>query len=213
MRSRNSRKELWVRILSVMLIASVGSAFAACKKKTRVPAKEEYLKASLENPDRAASIKDYDFDRKSLKSAWGAPTIDGGEFGNDVWSCGEKFLVADYSSDDPNKIEALYASYTQELVVLFNYVTIVYASVRSDGVTNYQSCLTLAEQWFTPEDLEKLQPGTILQIEFNGMFMESFPEQIYKPYSIKITGQVDESEMTALEEQANYIRDHYTGEQ
>lgn len=50
------------RILTIMLILTLGSALgAACKKKSKVPTKEEYLKISLSDPDQHG-MKELDFD-------------------------------------------------------------------------------------------------------------------------------------------------------
>ena len=58
-----------------------------------------------------------------------------------------------------------------------------------------------------------LKQGTILQIEFDGYFLDTYPGQISTIYSVKTIGQVDDSEIPALQEQEKYIRENYTGEQ
>ena len=44
--------------------------------------------------------------------------------------------------------------------------------------------ISFAKFDFDEEDLEKLDLGTIIEVEFDGGFMETFPEQISQPYSI-----------------------------
>ena len=85
--------------------------------------------------------------------------------------------------------------------------------LREDGVTDYHNCIMVEEMYFDKETLASLEIGTILEIEFDGYFLETYPGQLSNLYSVKATGKVDESEIPALREQEQYIRENYTGEQ
>jgi len=212
MKSKKQTIKYRFRILAAALIVAISGSLVSCKKAVKVPTKEEFLQNSLADPDRQG-IRQYDFSKTDLIKAWGEPDLPDSGYGKtDAWVCGNKFILAEYDPDDPNKIESLYASFTQDLVILFPFTSIVYAVTRKDGVTDYNSCLMLSEDWFAPGTLEGLgdATGTILQMEFDGFFMESFPMQIGKPFSLKVIGQIPDSEREAAEEQAEYIRSRYT---
>ena len=206
MRSPTRIKLICTRILAVVLALSFGSAFAACKKKSKVPSKEDFLASGLNGQD-PLDIREYEFDRTDLFDAWGNPDIDKYMSYMAVWSCGEKFIIAEFDPDLPNKITMLYASFTQDIVVLFSYATIVYVSPRNGDTTEYSRWVMLPDKWFSENDLAKIQPGTILQMEFGGSFMESYPEQINEPFSLKIIGNVPDTELPKLQEQAQLVRD------
>ena len=202
------------RILTIMLILTLGSAFgAACKKKSNVPTKEEYLKTSLSDPDHHG-MKDFAFSKSELLSAWGEPDFDKDNPNVSVWTCGDKYLIACFDPDDSEKIVQLYASFTQDMVILFTNANVVYVVKRDKDMTDTDYCFTLSTSWFAPGTMEFVteELGTILQMEFDGYFMETFPAQIGQPYSIKVTGRVPDEELPALKERAQYIRENYTGE-
>lgn len=204
-----SAKAAWAKVLACVIVLSVGSAFAACAQKPKVPTKEKFLQSSEDDPDRHR-MRDFDFTRSDLLKAWGDPTIGGSDSPTAVWECGDKYIVVDFSADDPEKIESMYASFTQDLVVLFSYTEVIYVSTRDDDVTDTTSCIGLSDSWLSEEDLSKIEPGTILRIEFDGWFMETYPAQISKPYSAKIIGRVPDSEMAAIEAHAQDIRERFT---
>ena len=202
---------IFYRIITVLLIIAMGCSFAGCNKQDEVPAKEEMF-AICQADNDPHGTKNYNFTRQDLMDSWGTPIYGDSLSNRLVWSYNDKFLVAEFSSDDAEKIESLYASFSQELVYLFSNATVIYVSRRDGGVTDYDSCLMLPEQWFSQEMVRNLEPGSVIQIEFDGCFMETFPEQINEPFSFKLSGKVLDSEMEALEKQAQYIRDNYTGE-
>ncbi len=209
---KNSGKTLAAKILAMVLIVSVAGIFSACKKKSKVPTKEEFLNEHINDPD-PHGVKNLDFNREDLIKAWGEPDADKSRGASSVWTCGEKFIIVGSHPDNPNKIEEMYVSYTQELVYLFSNASIIYVSTRKDGVTDYHNCIMVEEMYFDKETLASLEIGTILEIEFDGYFLETYPGQLSSLYSVKSAGKVDESEITALREQEQYIRENYTGEQ
>ena len=209
---KNSTKAIVAKILVAALIVSMASAFSACKKKSKVPTKEEFLNEHINDPD-PHGVKKLDFNREDLIEAWGEPDADKSRGSSYVWKCGDKFIIVGADPDDPNKIEEMYVSYTQELVYLFSNASIIYVSTRKDGVTDYHNCIMVEEMYFDKETLASLEIGTILEIEFDGYFLATYPGQLSNLYSVKATGKVDESEMPALQEQEKYIREKYTGEQ
>lgn len=206
------KDNIFYRIVAVLLIIAMGYSFAGCNKQNQVPAKEEILAICQADSD-PHGIKKYNFTRQDLLDSWGTPIAGDSLSYRLVWSCNDKYLVAEFSSDDAEKIECLYVSFSQELVYLFSNATVIYVSRRDGGVTDYDSCLMLPEQWFSQEMVSNLEPGSVIQIEFDGNIMETFPEQINEPFSFKVSGKVLDSEMETLEKQARYIRDNYTGEQ
>lgn len=178
-----------------------------------IPSKEEFVQTSLADPDRHG-VKQVNYTKSDLLQAWGEPDIQDNGY-QAVWSAPDgKFIVVEFASDHPEIIEHMYASYTQDLVVLFSTDTLVYVSVRKDDVTDYSTCVMLPSEWLSPGTLDTDNAaGTILRIEFDGYFLETYPEQIGKPYSINTIGNVPDTELPALEELAQYIRDFFTGEQ
>ena len=73
--------------------------------------------------------------------------------------------------------------------------------------------MVLSDSHLDEQTRKSLKQGTILQIEFDGYFLDTYPGQISTIYSVKTIGQVDDSEIPALQEQEKYIRENYTGEQ
>ena len=209
---KNSGKTLAAKILAMVLIVSVAGIFSACKKKSKIPTKEEFLNEHINDPD-PHGVKKLDFNREDLIKAWGEPDADKSRGSSYVWKCGDKFIIVGADPDDLNKIEEMYVSFTQELVYLFSNASIIYVSARQDGVTDYHNCIMVEEMYFDKETLASLEIGTILEIEFDGYFLETYPGQLSNLYSVKATGKVDESEIPALREQEQYIRENYTGEQ
>ena len=205
-------RENFTRVVAMLLILALAGSIGACKKKSKVPSKEAFLKEHQNDADPHAML-DLEYGKSDLIKAWGEPDFGAGYGASAAWTCGDKFILAAYNPDDPEKIDQLFVSCTQELVYLFSNTSVIYVSVPDDSIEPYSRCLMLVDEWFDPETLAALTPGTILQIEFDGWFMESFPEQISRPYSIKVVGQAPEADLAAIEEQTDYIRDNFTGEQ
>ncbi|MBR3057551.1 MAG: hypothetical protein IKG93_06230 [Clostridiales bacterium] len=209
---KKTTESIVVKILSIALIVSVASAFPACKKKSKVPTREEFLKEHRNDPD-PHGIKNFDFDYEDLIDAWGNSDTSKSYGASAVWKCGDKYIVVGARPDDTNKIEEMYVSYTQELVYLFSNASVIYVCKREDGVTDYNNCIMLTDEDIDEEIRKNLVQGSILQIEFDGYFLASYPGQVSTIYSAKAIGQVDESEIPSLQEQEKYIRDNYTGSQ
>ena len=209
---KNSTKVMMAKIMAMALIVSMASAFAACKKKSNVPTKEEFLNEHINDPD-PHGMKNLDFDREALIKAWGEPDVGGSYGSSSGWKCGEKFILVGYDPDDSNKINEMYISYTQELVYLFSNASLHYVCTRKDGVTDEHNCIMIEDSHLDKQTRKSLKQGTILQIEFDGYFLDTYPGQISTIYSVKTIGQVDDSEIPALQEQEKYIRENYTGEQ
>ena len=147
---KNSGKTLAAKILAMVLIVSVAGIFSACKKKSKIPTKEEFLNEHINDPD-PHGVKKLDFNREDLIKAWGEPDADKSRGSSYVWKCGDKFIIVGADPDDPNKIEEMYVSYTQELVYLFSNASIIYVSSREDGVTDYHNCIMVEEMYFDKE--------------------------------------------------------------
>ena len=67
---KNSAKAIVVKIMVTVLIISMASAFSACKKKSKVPTKEEFLNEHINDPD-PHGVKKLDFNREDLIKATG----------------------------------------------------------------------------------------------------------------------------------------------
>lgn len=209
---KNSAKAIVVKIMVTVLIISMACVFSACKKKSKVPTKEEFLNEHINDSD-PHGMKNLDFNREDLIKAWGEPDAGKSKGASAAWKCGEKYILAAFDPDDPNRINEMYVSFAQELVYLFSNVSIIYVCTRQDGVTDYHNCVMLEDMYFDEETLANLETGTILEVEFDGYFLETYPERLSSLYSVKTVGKVDDSEIPALKEQEQYIREHYTGEQ
>ena len=64
---KNSAKAIVVKIMVTVLIISMASAFSACKKKSKVPTKEEFLNEHINDPD-PHGVKKLDFNREDRSS-------------------------------------------------------------------------------------------------------------------------------------------------
>ena len=207
------RKTAFIRIVATVLIFAFAFTATSCFGKSAVPTKEEALENCQYDADPHA-VKHYNFGRRDLIAAWGEP--DYGEDNSDVlvWKCRKgKYLIVECDPDRPNRINCMYASVTQEFTVLLKSNASVYASPRGTVKTDYSRCVRLEDAWFDEDQLAKLKLGTVIEVEFDGGFMETFPEQISQPYSVKVKDKVPDSEERELYEEAEYIKERFAEEQ
>lgn len=198
-----------IKIIAIALILSLTGAFAACQKNSKVPSKEEFVNKYQNEPD-PHDMKQLDYTREELLKAWGEPDIRQGV--SSAWKCGDKYIITGYNSDDPDKIDEMYVSITGELVYLFSNTSVIYVCLRENGTTDFNSCYMMEDMYLDRDDIENLTMGMILQIEFDGFYLESYPGQFSMVCSVKTAGQVPDEELPQLETQAQYIRDGFTGE-
>lgn len=206
------RKNTFRRIVAIVLIFAFALSATACFGKSAVPTKEEALEQCLNSDPN--SKKHYKYGRADILEVWGDPDIGDEDSDILVWKCRKnKFLIVEFNPDRRYKISRMYASYTQELTTLLRNNGSIYVSPRGAVKTDYTRCIRMEESWFDEDDLGKLDLGSVIEIEFDGGFMETFPEQISQPYSIKVTGKVPDSEQRELYEEAWYVQERFASDQ
>ena len=103
-------------------------------------------------------------------------------------------------------------AYKNQVTVLFQEEDLVYALFMNGGNPDYASPVTLPQEWFKPEVLEKAEFGSILSVYYDGARLETYPLQIDPPYALTYAGRIAESEEAALKKAEQDLRDFCTGE-
>ena len=195
------------RNLSALLILSFLLPLGACtrKKKTNVPEKSAVAAGDIA---LYSMIEEKGITRQEMIRAWGEPDGDPANQkpSNNVsfWKYEDHFLLVRYNEKDI--VQSIFCSQTQKCVIhLINDTTLYALPIRDDGI-DYSYPFMLYSKWFPEDVLEKAEPGAILKMEFDGMFMESYPCQVGAPYRLTYVGMVEESEMHRLQEEADTLR-------
>jgi len=98
-------------------------------------------------------------------------------------------------------------AYKNQIVVLFQEKSRVYAVFMKEGKPDYTSPVLLSKDWFKPEVLEKAKFGTILSMYYDGERIETYPLQVNHPLSFTYVGQIEESEQEDLKKAEQELRD------
>lgn len=193
--------------LSALLILSFLLPFSACSKKKN-PNIPEKADVAASDPYFYSMMEEKNITRQDMIASWGEP--DGNPENQKVspdlsfWKYEDHYLLVWYNEKDI--VQAIFCSETLKCVLILMDDTTLYAvPVRDNGI-DYANPFILYSTWFPPDVLEKAEPGVILEIEYDGMFMETHPAQIGAPYRITYAGKAEESEMHRLQEEADTLR-------
>ena len=197
-----------LRNLSALLILSFLLPLAACAKK-RNPNIPEKSAVVSSDPLLYSELEEKNITRQDMISAWGEP--DGNPANQKVspnysfWKYEEHFIQVWYNEKDI--VQSIFCSVTMKCVIILMDDTTLYAVPVRDSGIDYVNPFILSSTWLPSEVLEKAEPGVILEIEFEGRFMETYPAQIAPPYRVTYVGMVEESEMHRLQEEADALRE------
>ena len=67
---KNGSKTLFIRVVATVLILALAGSLGACKKKSKVPSKEAFLKEHQNDEDPHAML-DLEYGKSDLIKAWG----------------------------------------------------------------------------------------------------------------------------------------------
>ena len=207
---KTTMRKILTQVTLLILAVAFAAVLPACGRKAGIPSKEAFLKSYQGEPD-PHGMKEDRYDLGELLKAWGTPDVGGGEGPSMAWECGGKYIIAWVDPDRPGTVIQMFVSMTQDMVYLFSNGSTAYVCLRNGDTTDYGYVVMFPEEWLDREIRDNLEEGTILQMEFDGMFMESYPAQINRPFAFKILGRIPEAEIPELEAQAQSIRDFVTG--
>ena len=197
-----------LRNLSALLLLAFLLPLPACSKKKNPNIPEKSVVASSD-PGFYSELEEKKITRQDMISAWGEP--DGNPANQKVspnysfWKYEEHFIQVWFNEKDI--VQSIFCSVTMKCVIFLMDDTTLYAVPVRDSGIDYVNPFILYSTWLPSEVLEKAEPGVILEMEFEGRFMETYPAQIAPPYRITYVGIEEESEMHRLQEEADALRE------
>ena len=197
-----------LRNLSALLLLAFLLPLPSCSKKKNPNIPEKSVVASSDL-SFYSELEEKKITRQDMISAWGEP--DGNPANQkespsySFWKYEEHFIQVWYNEKDI--VQSIFCSVTMKCVILLMDDTTLYAVPVRDSGIDYANPFILSSTWIPSEVLEKAEPGVILEIEFEGRFMETYPGQIAPPYRITYVGKAEESEMQRLQEEADALRE------
>ncbi len=160
-------------MLKLLLISLIICFLSACGKS--IPTTNEILA----NDAYAYEFTD-NITLKDLTKAWGEPY----DFrnGNTIWKVNDKYISVVFDND---YAYAAHSSHTLRATIIEeNEGTFIICPCEGQWELNSSDKIFFSPQWLP--DGAVVSVGTTLIIEYNGMIMETYPAQIYEPFSVVV---------------------------
>ncbi len=180
-------------LLALALFAACGSPVPSLKEMT-----ENYSGRLSEQALKEAGFAGLSGDE--LNRAWGEPySFWDDSLARRAWREGEKWVVAGLNLQDGTVTDVTVSVTLRAVVaqVVANTELLVRPIGEPDDPSSAER-IVIHKSWLAEKDAAAVTVGTELTLEYDGERMETFPEQISRPYSIAVTG-FREAEITAAD--------------
>ena len=180
--------------LLVLIAFAVLVSCCACKR-TYVPSKREILK----DPTKYCIIEKPEMYYDQVCENWGEPesvkVVDKeSKVTLAAWECRDRHIFIYF--DKKGKAISISISSTFTCTVLYRSSGLgvtgeepYIVALSNDNIGGMKSWrVILPEKWIPANILKKCENGTVLEVEFGGVIMQSDPCHISEPYSIKLVG-------------------------
>lgn len=186
----NYRKPaFWIVISSVVLCVLVAICFLTSRiTKITIPGIEEFSRQTQEEIYSFAE----QVGEKDLIKAWGNPLVAGNERLWPVELTGETKYIVAYVEN--GKMISLHKSVLLFVTIVEKKEGVSYCTVDFNGYTSDRSKLCVMPKEDIFGNVIECEVGDMMLFESNGIIMETYPAQLYNPYSVRKMGKINQAE-------------------